>query len=291
MNVLILKNRYHETLDDIYGIEEVNSLFFLSLGYVCGVTRIQLQLEPELTIAKSETNQLLEVLELLKQHKPIQYIFGETDFFGLKFKVNKHVLIPRQETEELVALILNDIKKLEQNQEQLTILDIGTGSGCIAISLAKNLPKARVFALDISEKALEIARHNAKQNNINVTFIEANILDKSIWDSVFLNSEFDIIVSNPPYVRNSEKEEIKSNVLDNEPHLALFVSDENPLIFYKTITEFAKNNLRPNGSLCFEINQYLGEETMRLLENSIFENVELLKDLNGNNRIVKGIKG
>ena len=168
-------------------------------------------------------------------------------------------------------------------------MDIGTGSGCIAISLAKNLPEAQVFAIDVSEKALATAKKNAANNNVNVTFIHKNILEVvSLNEFDGLEQEFDIIVSNPPYVRNLEKQEIKKNVLDNEPHLALFVEDDNALVFYRKIAELAQQNLTQNGQLYFEINQYLGEEMIALLENMNFKNVELRKDIYGNDRMIFG---
>ena len=284
-----LQNIFHIELDIIYGKDEVNSFFFLCTEYYLSVPRIQLTLEPEFAITKSKTDTFFKVLEHLKQQKPIQYILGETEFYGLPFKVNEHVLIPRPETEELVDLIIRSVTARAVGKS-IKILDIGTGSGCIAISLAKNLPKAEVYALDVSSAALTMAKENAKLNNVDITFIEASILEASNWNLFFENTKFDVIVSNPPYVRELEKQEIQPNVLDNEPHLALFVDDNNPLIFYKAITDFAVKKLKPNGKLYFEINQYLGEETKQLLVDSNFENVELLKDLNGNDRMLKGIK-
>ncbi|WP_369995811.1 peptide chain release factor N(5)-glutamine methyltransferase [Winogradskyella sp.] len=289
MKALDLKHIYHKELDSIYGKNEVESFFFLCTEHYLNVPRIQLTLEPEFTFTKSETDIFFEVLQDLKQQKPIQYILGETEFYGLKFKVNEHVLIPRPETEELVDWIIKTHS--EQSEEsQIKILDIGTGSGCIAISLAKNLPNTKVYALDVSEKALVVARKNAKINEVDIEFIEVDILNEASWDLEFKNLEFDTIVSNPPYVRNLEKTEIKPNVLDNEPHLALFVEDENPLQFYKAITKFAVKNLKPKGQLFFEINQYLGGETKQLLVDSGFRNVELRKDLNANDRMLRGIK-
>ena len=216
------------------------------------------------------------ILEKLKLEIPIQYIIGTTSFFGLDFNVNENVLIPRPETEELVDLIIKNC-----NSKTPKIIDIGTGSGCIAISLAKNIPLATVYAIDVSEKALEIAKVNATLNNVNVNFILANILDVDN-----LNEQFDVIVSNPPYVRNLEKHEIKKNVLEYEPHLALFVNDNDALIFYKKIAELAKINLSQNGQLFFEINQYLGKETKELLENLDFKKVILKKDIYGNDRMI-----
>ena len=199
----------------------------------------------------------------------------------LELMVNKQVLIPRPETEELVRWILTDCHA--ERGRSITILDIGTGSGCIALALAKNCPDARVYALDVSGKALEVAQHNAKQNEVAVTFIQADILTLDILDT-----SFDIIVSNPPYVRELEKKEMKANVTEYEPKEALFVSDNDPLLFYKAIARFAINNLKKGGSLYFEVNQYLAQETRQLLEDQNFTDIELRKDLFGNDRMLKG---
>lgn len=285
-----LQHIFHIELDAIYGKHEVDSFFYLCTEHYLNVPRIQLTLEPGLAITKSETDTFFKVLEDLKQQKPIQYILGETEFFGLPFKVNKNVLIPRPETEELVDLIIRSVTSLEVDKP-VKILDIGTGSGCIAIALAKNLPNAKVYALDVSKEALKVAKQNAEINKVDINFIEASILNDTCHLAFEAESNFDIIVSNPPYVRNLEKEEIKPNVLDNEPHLALFVEDDNPLLFYKAITNFAIKKLKDKGSLYFEINQYLGEETQQLLVDANFEAIELLKDLNGNDRMLKGEKG
>ncbi|WP_418638991.1 peptide chain release factor N(5)-glutamine methyltransferase [Winogradskyella sp.] len=285
-----LQHIFHIELDAIYGKHEVDSFFYLCTEHYLNVPRIQLTLEPGLAITKSETDTFFKILEDLKQQKPIQYILGETEFFGLPFKVNKNVLIPRPETEELVDLISRSVTSLVVDKP-MKILDIGTGSGCIAIALAKNLPNAKVYALDVSKEALKVAKQNAEINKVDINFIEASILDDTCHSAFEAESNFDIIVSNPPYVRNLEKEEIKPNVLDNEPHLALFVEDDNPLLFYKAITNFAIKKLKDKGSLYFEINQYLGEETQQLLIDANFEAIELLKDLNGNDRMLKGEKG
>ncbi len=288
-----LQNIYHKELGAIYGKEEVNSFFFICIEHYLNLPRFQLALQPEFTITKSEADTFFKVLEDLKQQKPIQYILGETEFYGLPFNVNENVLIPRQETEELVDLIIrcHTQRCLSANENKtVKILDIGTGSGCVAITIAKNLPNTKVYALDVSKEALKIAKKNAELNNVEVTFIEADLLNKSTWDLKFKELEFDTIVSNPPYVRELEKAEIKPNVLDNEPHLALFVEDNNPLQFYKAIIAFAVTNLKPKGELYFEINQYLGEETKQLLIDADFGAVELLKDLNSNDRMLKGRK-
>lgn len=296
MRALDLKTIFHKELNEIYGKDEVASLFYLCLEHFLDMPRIQLNLNPELSISKPEYDSFFSTLSDLKHHKPIQYIFGETEFYGLKFKVNQNVLIPRQETEELVSLIIKDSKL--KTQRPMTILDIGTGSGCIAISLARHLPNAQVYALDVSKDVLEVAKANAKLNDVDIHFINDNILDVVNKNFLVLNKAnpqidttfFDIIVSNPPYVRQKEKAEMNPNVLDNEPHLALFVDDNNPLVFYKAITNFAVNNLKVNGKLYFEINQYLGEDTKQLLVDVGFSDIELKKDLNNNDRILKSTK-
>jgi len=286
---MILKefqNKFHNQLDAIYGANEVVSFFYLLTEHYLGLNRLSFALNPSIIIDELNEIKFQDALSNLKKEQPIQYIIGETNFFGLPFKVNKHTLIPRPETEELVQLILDEQRTT--NNQQLNILDIGTGSGCIAIALAKQLPNAKVYALDVSVEALKIAKTNAKLNNVNVEFIESDILCHA--ELVSVSHKFDIIVSNPPYVRYSEKEEMKNNVLKHEPDLALFVNDDNPLKFYEAITEFAVNKLDKNGMLFFEINQYLGNEMKQLLTEYNFNNSELKKDMFGNNRMIKGIK-
>lgn len=273
-----IQKKFHEALDSIYVSEEVDSFFYILIDFYFNISRIQLAMNSNLEVLK--TNVLFEALEALKQQKPIQYIIGETEFYGLLFKVNAHTLIPRPETEELVEWVIKEFKT--QNSE-VRILDIGTGTGCIAISLAKNLVNTKVFALDVSKEAIEIAKQNANLNAIEIHFIEADILN---MDSIF-DFKFDIIISNPPYITEQEKQLMKPNVLDNEPHLALFVYDENPLLFYKAITQFAINNLKENGQLFFEINEYLGNDMIRLLVENNFKNIELKQDLFRKDRMIK----
>ena len=189
-------------------------------------------------------------------------------------------MIPRPETEELVDWILNDEKN--KNYTSKSIVDIGSGSGCIAISLAKNLANAKVYALDVSEEALQVAAKNAAFHNLEIEFLTEDILSATA-----LPQKFDVIVSNPPYVRELEKHEIKNNVLNNEPHLALFVADEDALIFYRKIANLAQTYLEPNGNLYFEVNQYLGQETYQLLKEIGFTNIELRKDIYGNDRMIR----
>ena len=253
------KEFFQNELAGLYNVEEIDSFFYILIEFYLGLKRISLVLKPELTYSKKVMEPILTALEDLKKEIPIQYILGETAFFGLPFKVNSHVLIPRPETEELVDWILN-IEKSESINNGLKILDIGTGSGCIAVSLAKNLIHAQVYALDVSHDALEVAKRNAVLNNVSVEFIQVNMLQPETWNTEFKNLRFDIIVSNPPYVRELEKAQMKSNVVNNEPHLALFVKNEDPLIFYKAITQYAVDNLTPKGHLFFEINEYLGKQ-------------------------------
>ena len=281
MKIKEYRTQFIQVLSPIYDIGEVESFFYLILEEKRELKRIDLALNPDLTFSAEEIQIWNSILEQLQQEVPIQYLLGKTSFYGLNFEVNSAVLIPRPETEELVEWIITTQDPRPKAQD-LKILDIGTGSGCIAIALAKNIPNAQVFAIDVSEKALVTAQKNANSNEVNITFLENNILETED-----LEQQFDIIVSNPPYVRELEKKEIKKNVLDNEPHLALFVEDNDALLFYRKITELAQKNLRNDGKLFFEINQYLGKEMVDLLEKLNFINIELRKDIYGNDRMIK----
>lgn len=280
MKIKEYKGHFIKALLPFYDEMEAESFFYLLLENKHQFRRIDLALNVDSVFSENEILNWNAILEKLKIQIPIQYIIGTTHFYGLEFIVDENVLIPRPETEELVDWIVKLNSKLSK-KKNLKILDIGTGSGCIAVSLAKNIPNSEVFAIDVSEKALAIAKKNAILNKVPVTFLHKNILETKD-----LNQKFDIIVSNPPYVRNLEKAEIKPNVLDNEPHLALFVPDNDPLIFYKKIAELAAANLNPNGQLFFEINQYLGKETQELLEYIGLKNIELRKDIYGNDRMI-----
>jgi release factor glutamine methyltransferase len=286
---MLLKNyktTFLQELSSLYEEQEIESFFYIILEKLHGLKRIDLALNPQSVMDGAHLKQWKNIVSELKKQRPIQYILGETTFYGLSFLVNENTLIPRPETEELVELIIKSFES-SVSGSGLKILDIGTGSGCIAISLAKNIPNAAVFAIDVSEEALDTAKKNAELNKVAIDFISTNILDVVTLSAVAgLDKQFDIIVSNPPYVRNLEKDEIKPNVLEYEPHLALFVDDIDPLLFYRKIAELAIKNLNPNGKLYFEINQYLGKETIKLLEDFGFRNVELKKDIYGNDRII-----
>ncbi|ESU29195.1 hemK protein [Flavobacterium limnosediminis JC2902] len=277
------RNIFTQELASLYDEYETESFFYIILEDFHHMKRVDLALNPTFELSSELLQQWENVVAQLKEHRPIQYILGETEFHGLPFYVNENTLIPRPETEELVDWIIKE-SKVESRKSKVKILDIGTGTGCIAISIAKNLPEAEVFAMDVSESALAVAKKNAARNNVEVTF-----LHQSVLETEDLHQTFDIIVSNPPYVRNLEKKEIRKNVLDFEPHLALFVEDNDALVFYRKITELATQNLSENGQLYFEINQYLGKEMIELLEKNGFKNVELRKDVYGNDRMILGV--
>lgn len=280
MKIKQYRTQFIKELSPFYDAYEAESFFYLILEDKHKLRQIDLALNHELNFLESDFVVWNSLLGQLKKEVPIQYLLGKASFYGLDFEVNENVLIPRPETEELVEWIINE-NSITDKTKKLKILDIGTGSGCIAISLAKNLPNADVYALDVSKKALDTAKRNSVNNNVEVTFMLKNVLELEA-----LKSNYDIIVSNPPYVRNLEKVEIKKNVLNYEPHLALFVEDNDALIFYRKIAEIGKKNLLENGQLYFEINQYLGKETRDLLDQMNFKNIELKKDIYDNDRMI-----
>jgi release factor glutamine methyltransferase len=284
MNLKEFKLFFNETLSKLYPKTEIDSFFFILMEEKLHLQRIDTVLKPNFLISEENLIVLKNILKRLEREEPIQYILGNTEFYGLPFFVNKNTLIPRSETEELVAWVQTEIAALRtKNQNKfLSILDIGTGTGCIPVSLAKNVDSVKISAIDISSEALLIAKENALLNKVAINFIELDILNAEK-----LPQKYDIIVSNPPYVRELEKVEIKNNVLENEPHLALFVADDNPLIFYSKIADLAKKQLLKNGLLFFEVNQYLGKETLQMLQEKGFKNSELKKDLFGNYRMIK----
>ena len=266
---------FREELSAVADEREITSWYYISMEYLLVYNRSDCIINSNQLLNKSQLSKIKQIVAELKTHKPIQYIFGKTEFYGLKIKVNEHTLIPRPETEQLVDWILKE--------NFVTALDIGTGSGCIPIALAKNTD-AKVLAIDVSEDALLIAEENAKNNEVEIDFIHQDILQTNYLQKV------DLIVSNPPYVLESEKEKMQENVLDYEPELALFVEDKNPLIFYKKIASLAFNFLNENGKLFFEINAKFGKETIEMLADIGFVNIELKKDMNDKDRMIKAIK-
>lgn len=279
MKLRDIKDIFRKELQPCYPPDEVNSFFYQLVEHYLGVNRFILVLDPAYRVSKQEEQPLFEALAQLKREYPIQYILGEAPFMGLVFRVNEQVLIPRPETEELVRWILDDLPSMADSP---AILDIGTGSGCIAISLAKYWPAAKVTALDVSIAALETAKENARLNSVGISCIHADIL--ADFDP---GSRWDIIVSNPPYVRESEKASMRNNVKKYEPSSALFVPDESPLVFYEHIARLASANLKAGGALYLEINQYLATETVNLLQSHNFFEIELRKDMFGNDRMLK----
>jgi release factor glutamine methyltransferase len=264
-------------LAGFYPVSEIEGFIRIIFDAVCGLSFTEQVIRKHEKISLTDFEKIKTIISRLKNFEPIQYILGETEFYGLKLVVNPSVLIPRPETEELVQWILKS--DLPENS---TILDIGTGSGCIAIALKNQIKNAEVFGTDISENALEIARQNALKNNLGVDFFQVDILK---WEQ-FKWNKFDVIVSNPPYIRESEKLQMHSNVLNFEPENALFVPDCDPLVFYRAIIIFAKNQLNKSGLLFFEINENLGSEIYEMLIDSGFTEIEIRKDINGKNRMV-----
>ena len=257
--------------------EEVKSLAYLLMEHIFKIERTDIILDRSVNITNGQKKQLEEALKRLNNNEPIQYIIGETEFYGRSFKINNSVLIPRGETEELVQLIIK-----ENSGRKIRILDIGTGSGCIPVSLAKELKGSRVYAIDYDPRAIKVARKNAELHNVSVDYFLIDILNEPIPVT-----GLDVIVSNPPYVMDSEKTDMKENVLQYEPATALFVRDDDPLIYYRRIAELAKSSLKEHGNLYFEINERFGEDIRAMLEVMDYSNVEILKDLNGKDRMAR----
>lgn len=269
-------------LQRLYSENESHAIAFRLLEFYWRVNRTGYYRSPDQPLEEATVTPFRHALKQLEQHRPLQYVLGEAEFYGLPFYVDERVLIPRPETEELVQWIVDDC-----GQQPLRMLDIGTGSGCIAISLAKSIPVATLTAIDLSDKALEVAKKNAIRNQASVNFIQADILQ---LPATLSNLRFDVIVSNPPYVRESERTLMQANVLDYEPPLALFVPDSNPLLFYKAIITFAAYHLSNGGSLYLEINEALGKETQLLFGPVKWQSVQLRKDMSGRDRMLKAVK-
>lgn len=326
MQLKALKTIFHQELETLYPTTEIDAFFYRLIEHYLGVERFVLVLHPHFAVSPAEAQPLFQALAQLKLEKPLQYILGVAHFMDLTVNVNEQVLIPRPETEELVQWVLEDVggqrsesrgqrsevggqrsevggqrsevgeqrsevggQKLEVGDwkpatEQIRLLDVGTGSGCIAIALAKKLPGATVYALDISEKALEVARDNAALHGVAISFLQGDMLSPELD----LDLEFDLIVSNPPYVRMQEKAEMKNNVKQYEPSIALFVPDNHPLVYYEALAKLAQRHLRPGGALYLEINQYLAKETQTLLKAYNFLEIKGRTDIFGNERMLKG---
>ncbi|MDH5476160.1 MAG: peptide chain release factor N(5)-glutamine methyltransferase [Cyclobacteriaceae bacterium] len=274
-----LYNSISTELTSLYDEQEANSIAFLLLEAILGITKTDCIVNTTLHVSLMKDREIKVAIEKLLRHEPIQYVLGKADFYGREFVVDANVLIPRNETEELVQLIIN-----ENKASNLKIVDIGTGSGCIPISLYLALDNAEVEAVDISEAALAIAQQNASALDAHITFNHFDILSGTP-----LPNQYHIIVSNPPYVTQNEKTLMRPNVLNFEPHLALFVEDNDPLIFYNAIVQHSKHSLYNEGRLYFEINENLGVEVASIMENAGFKKTRIIQDLNGKDRIVTGV--
>jgi len=271
---------FPDELHPLYSATEAKELCFLILEEILGKTRVNILLDFELELDPKNQIRLEQIIQQLKSGKPIQYIFQHASFMELSFNVKENVLIPRQETEELVRWVI---------EKELTgkILDIGTGSGCIAISVAKAMPEAEVWALDVSEAALRVAQENAGRLECNVKFVQADILEDNFRQDV---PEFDILVSNPPYVLDSERNVMSEIVFDHEPSRALFVPDSDPLVFYRAILKFSEKHLIQQGRVYFEINEKTGEEMIKLLQAFGYTQIALRKDIFEKDRFIRGVK-
>jgi release factor glutamine methyltransferase len=281
----------YKQLNNIYDGNETEALTLLVISEIAGLSKASIKAFPERELSAAQSQQLQSILTRLQTGEPVQYILGETEFYGLPFKVNPSVLIPRPETEELVEWILEVCGgPFAESSEQFngSILDIGTGSGCIAISLKKNLPGAQVSAVDISETALQTAKANAALNKVEVHFVHNDILDWRAQATKF--DVYNLIVSNPPYVTPHDKQQMHTNVTDHEPHSALFVSEDDPLLFYNSIADFALLKLTPNGLLFFEINENYGKQTVDMLGKKGFTDISLRQDMSGRDRMIKAAK-
>jgi release factor glutamine methyltransferase len=277
---------YKTELFSIYDNDELYAIFELVCEHYLGYSKTDTRLKFEENLNQSDVLKIYDTAKALKTGMPIQYVFGEADFYNLKFKVNNSTLIPRPETEELVDLIIKQSLVIN-HQSPLTILDIGTGSGCIPIALKKNIPNSKVTGIDISEQALEIAKQNATKNKVDVEFIVQDVLSNFL----IFNSTFSIIVSNPPYVLNSEAKLMDAKVLEHEPHLALFVEDTDPIIFYKRIIDLFTKHLEEKGYLFFELNPMYANDVKKYANDSkIFNFTEIVKDMSGKERFLKAQK-
>ena len=281
MTIKNIYQKFVKALQEIYAEGESKAIVRIVMEDVFG--RYDFSSEQE--FSKEHQARLQAIQNRLLKHEPVQYILGQADFYGYKFKVDERVLIPRQETEELVFFIKNTIETVF-NKNVITLLDIGTGSGCIPISIKKTLPYLDVYALDVSKEALALAQQNASSLDANITFYHQNILEKKEWDNLPM---FQIIVSNPPYIPHREADLMPQNVKRFEPHLALFVEDDDPLIFYRMIADFALEKLEKGGFLFFETNEFNALEVLSMLENKSFTNVVLEKDIDGKNRMIRAV--
>ena len=285
---MTIQQAYQQLFQDlltIYESREAANIADLVIEKITGQQRLNRILYKDISVNAEQQSVLEKMTRELVQHKPVQYAIGEAWFMDMKLMVNEHVLIPRPETEELVDWLVRDVKT--SKMDDISVLDIGTGSGCIPIAVKKNIPHGEVWSVDVSEEALQLAKRNAAGQNVLVDFLLINILEETSWNQL---GQFDIIVSNPPYIKQSEKAAMQRNVLDFEPHIALFVLDEDPLLFYHTIVHFCQKHLKKNGRLYVEINEVFGMQVTKIFSQNGFTQVELRKDMQGKDRMIKALK-
>ncbi len=276
-----ISEEFHKVLKGMYPPEEIRNFVWIIMEHLLDFTKTDLLVKDDTVLSDDQLSFCKDAMEKLAVQVPVQQIVESTVFYDLKFEVTPDVLIPRPETEELVHWILDDLKQ----RKEVSILDVGTGSGCIPISIKVNHPQAIVSAWDISDKALNVAKSNANLNQVDILFEKQDALNPELNE----RDKVDVIVSNPPYIRELEKERMQKNVLDYEPHLALFVADHDPLIFYRRIAEWGRELLSENGCLYYEINEAFGKETCEMLQELGYQSIELRKDLFGKDRMVKAI--
>src|SRR6187399_864169 len=271
-------------LKNVYESDESRNIIELVIEHITNMSRAEQVKNKVPYLTCTQLEDLDAITERLKKNEPVQHVLGEAWFAGMKFKVNKNVLIPRPETEELVDWVVKGIEKGKGKRENISILDVGTGSGCMPIALKKKLPGVNVSAIDVCSEALFTATENAVTLNAEVNFVLLDFLDEEKWKEL---AQYDIIVSNPPYIKQSERNTMHDRVKEFEPHLALFVPDEDALLFYKKLSDFSLKHLKAGGSLFVEINEALGEQVVNLFKSARFANIELRKDMQGKNRMIK----
>lgn len=278
-----IREYYLSELKKIYAGNEAMTFLDMIFGHRLNVSRTERMLNPDYRLSESEMLAVHFDVKALKTFRPVQYIFNTTEFCGLKIYVDENVLIPRPETEELVYQVIEGHK----GSSGLTVLDVGTGSGAIALALKKSLPLSDVSACDVSPEALQVARKNGNETNLHVHFFLLDILNPEDWN---LQPQYDLIISNPPYVTEAEKKFMSANVLSWEPERALFVPDDDPLIFYRQIIRFAEQHLKPGGKIYFEINENFGADVRELFQKNGYQNIDLRQDLSGKDRMISAEK-
>lgn len=278
------KAYFFNRLETQFSERELRMMFNLSLQKRLNLSASDILLSDSIRLSESDLLFFRAIVKQLQEGMPFQHIHGEVEFYDLTLKIDHRALIPRPETEELVHWIATDYKSLAT---EINVLDVCTGSGCIALALKSQLKHAKVVGVDVSKDALDLASENKLFNELDVTFLENDMLTDEL---PFTSESLDVIVSNPPYIMDKEKVDMRNHVLDFEPHLALFVADETPFIFYDKIAEMGQSKLRKGGSLYFEINEYFGPQMVELMEKHGYSAVELRKDLQGKDRMIKGVK-